>query len=343
LRRHWNKKLTDAIIGYWTAQEQYAPHELTQFTIAAEKGGFETVTTSDHFMPWFNTGGHGGFAFAWIAATAAYTKRIRFCTGITAPDRYHPAIIAQAFATLDSMFPGRIMLGIGAGEAMNSIPLGIVKPSPGQMVLRLKDALDIITRLWSGNFEDFHGFFYQLHKAKLYTPPRTKIPIFVAAGGKRTAKLAGVFGDGMIGFSGNQKGEEVLRVAIETAKEHGKEKEQFGRMIEFKCSYSEDYDRALDSVKRWRSTMVPGVLSSDISDPRKLQEKGEKEVSDKEIEENWRIVTNVEDLIKPIEETVKKGYNYVQVHSSSPDEMAFLKQFTEKALPHLKQMYAVAR
>ena len=294
-------------------------------------------------MPWFNTGGHGGFALSWIGATAAYTKRIRFCTGVTAPDRYHPAIIAQAFATLDSMFPGRMMLGIGAGEAMNSIPLGIVKPSRGQLVLRLKDALEIITRLWSGNFEDFHGFFYQLHKAKLYTAPRTKIPIFVAAGGKGTARLAGEYGDGLIGFSGGDKGDEVLKVAIETAEKHGKGEDHFGRLIEFKCSYSEDYDKALDSVRRWRSTMVPGILSSDISDPRELEEKGAKEVSDKKIEETWSIVTNVEDLVKPIEETVKKGYNYIQVHSSSPDEMDFVKQFTEKALPHLKQMYAVAR
>jgi coenzyme F420-dependent glucose-6-phosphate dehydrogenase len=195
---------SDITIGYWAAQEQYAPHQLTQFAKTAEDMGFDTVISSDHFLPWFNTGANGGFTWAWIGASAAYTKKIKFGTGVTAPDRYHPAIIAQAFATLDSMFPGRLMLGLGAGEAMNSIPLGIVKPSPGQLVLRLKDALEIITRLFKGNFENFDGFFFRLRNARLYTPPRNKIPIFVAAGGHSTAKLAGEFGDGVIGFSGRE-------------------------------------------------------------------------------------------------------------------------------------------
>ncbi|MGI0090930.1 MAG: LLM class flavin-dependent oxidoreductase [Nitrososphaerales archaeon] len=330
----------NAVIGYWAAQEQYSPDELTQFAIAAENGGFETVVSSDHFIPWFNSGAHGGFTWAWMSGTAAYTKKIKFGTGVTAPDRYHPAVIAQAFATLDSMFPGRFMLGLGAGEAMNSIPLGIIKPSAGQSVLRLKDALEIITRLWSGNFEQFDGFFYRLRHAKLYTPPRTKIPIFVAAGGHSTAELAGEFGDGIIGFSG---GEDVMKVALDSAKKHGKDVEQFGKMIEFKCSFASDYEKAIDSVKVWRSTMVPNILSSDISDPRELEEKGSKEVSDKKIEETWTIVTNVEDLINPIQDLVKKGYNYIQVHSSSPDEIEFVKQFTTRALPHLRQMYAVAQ
>jgi coenzyme F420-dependent glucose-6-phosphate dehydrogenase len=328
-------------IGYWTAQEQYAPWELTQHAIEAEKGGFETVVSSDHFMPWFNTGGHGGFTWAWIAATAARTKKITFGTGVTAPDRYHPAIIAQAFATLDSMFPGRLMVGLGAGEAMNCIPLGIVKPSAGQMALRLKDTLEIITRLWSGNFEDFDGFFYQLHKARLYTPPRNKIPIFVAAGGKHTAKLAGTYGDGIIGFSGGQ-GDEILKIATDTAKKiQDKNSESFGRMIEFKCSYSRSYEKALDSVKVWRSTMVPNLLSTDVADPRKLEKKGEEEVSDKKIEEVWKIVTDVEGLINPINDLVKKGYNYIQVHSSSPDEIGFLREFTQKVLPQLSHANAV--
>jgi coenzyme F420-dependent glucose-6-phosphate dehydrogenase len=326
-------------IGYWTAQEQYAPHELTQFARSAEEVGFETVVSSDHFMPWFNARAHGGFTWAWIAATAAYTAKIRFGTGVTAPDRYHPAVIAQAFATLDSMFPGRMMLGLGAGEAMNSIPLGIVRPSPGQSVLRLKDAVEIIRRLWSGNYEDFDGFFFRLRHAKLYTTPRSKIPIFVAAGGHSTAKIAGEFGDGVIGFSG---GEDALKMAMDSAKEHGKDLDNFGRMIEFKCSYAPDYESALESAKVWRSTMVPHVLSSDTSDPRKLEEKGEKEVPDKKIEDTWSIVTNVEDLIKPIQELQRKGYNYIQVHSSSPREMEFIHEFGKKAMPHLKELRAVA-
>ena len=320
-------------IGYWAAQEEHSPSQLLSNVAEAEKGGFGSVFTSDHFMPWFDTRAQGGFAWAWLAACAASTKTMRVGTGVTAPDRYHPALIAQAFATLDDLFPGRVVLGLGAGEAMNSTPLGIDFPAPGQRERRLKETLEIVTGLWKGGFQDYSGFFYRLFNARLYTPPKTKIPIFVAAGGRHSAELAGTYGDGVIGFSG---GEDVMQLAVEAAKKHGKSEDSFGRLIEFKCSYDHDYQRALDSTRVWTSTMVKGILSSDLADPRKLQERGDKEVTDKEIESVWSIVTDVEDLIKPIELLVKEGFNVVQVHSASPDEPAFIRDFTERVLPHLR-------
>ena len=321
-------------IGYWAAQEEHGPSDLLTNVAAAENGGFESVFTSDHFMPWFDTRAHGGFAWTWLGACGAVTKKMRMGTGVTAPDRYHPALIAQAFATLDDMYPGRMVLGLGAGEAMNSTPLGIDFPSPGQREQRLKETLEIITRLWQGGFQDYSGFFYRLINARLYTPPKAKIPIFVAAGGTRSAELAGTYGDGVIGFSG---GKDAMNFAVEAAKEHGKSGESFGRLIEFKCSYDADYQHALDSTRVWTSTMVKGVLGSDLADPRKLQQLGDREVTDKDIESVWSIVTNVEDLIKPIEGLVHDGFNIVQVHSASPDEAGFIRDFTAKALPHLKE------
>ena len=320
-------------IGYWAAQEQHGPSELLQHVAAAEKAGFESVFTSDHFMPWFDRGAHGGSAWSWMAAAAASTKTMKVGTGVTAPDRYHPALIAQAFATLDDMFPGRIVLGLGAGEAMNSTPLGIDFPVPGQREERLKETLEIVTRLWKGDFQDYSGLFYRLFNAKLYTPPRKKIPIFVAAGGKRSADLAGTYGDGVIGFSG---GKDAMKAAVEAAKNHGKSEDSFGRLIEFKCSYDKDHQRALDATKVWTSTMVKGILGSDLADPRKLQERGDREVTEKDIETVWSIVTDVEDLIKPIELLVGEGFNIVQVHSASPDELSFIQEFSQKVLPHLR-------
>ena len=322
-------------IGYWAAQEEHSPSELLSNVAAAEKSGFESVFTSDHFMPWFNTRAHGGFAWAWLAACAAVTKSMKVGTGVTAPDRYHPALIAQAFATLDDMFPGRIVLGLGAGEAMNSTPLGIDFPSPGQREERLRETLEIVTRLWKGGFQDYSGFFYRLFNARLYTPPKKKIPIFVAAGGKHSAGLAGTYGDGIIGFSG---GKDVMKIAVEAAMEHGKSGDQFGRLIEFKCSFDKDHQRALDSTRVWTSTMLKGILASDLADPRKLQERGDREVSDKDIESVWSVVTDVEDLIKPIELLTREGFNMIQVHSASPDELSFIREFGRKVLPHLRGM-----
>ena len=319
-------------IGYWAAQEEHSPSDLLANVVAAEKGGFTSVFTSDHFMPWFDRRAQGGFAWTWLAACAASTKKMKVGTGVTAPDRYHPALIAQAFATLDDMFPGRIVLGLGAGEAMNSTPLGLDFPTPGQREERLKETLEIVTGLWKGGFQDYAGFFYRLRRAKLYTLPRKKIPIFVAAGGKRSAALAGTYGDGVIGFSG---GKDVMRTAVEEARKHRKSGDRFGRLIEFKCSYDRDYQRALDSTRVWTSTMVKGALSSDLADPRELQERGDREVTDAQIESVWSIVTDVEDLIRPIELLVKQGFNLVQVHSASPKEPTFIGEFTKKVLPHL--------
>jgi len=320
-------------IGYWAAQEEHSPSQLLSNVAAAERSGFESVFTSDHFMPWFDTRAHGGFAWTFLAACAATTQKIKVGTGVTAPDRYHPALIAQAFATLDDMFPGRVVLGLGAGEAMNSTPLGIDFPSPGQREQRLKETLEIVTRLWSGGYQDYSGFFYRLFNAKLYTPPKAKIPIFVAAGGKHSADLAGTYGDGVIGFSG---GKDAMKAAVEAAKNRGKDGDRFGRMIEFKCSYDRDYQRALDSTRVWTSTMLKGILASDLADPRKLQERGDREVTDKEIESVWSIVTDVDDLVKPIGELTEEGFNVVVVHSASPDEASFIEEFGRRVLPQLK-------
>ena len=320
-------------IGYWAAQEEHSPSELLSNAAAAEKAGFESVFASDHFMPWFDTRAHGGFAWTWLAACAASTKKMKVGTGVTAPDRYHPALIAQAFATLDDMFPGRVVLGLGAGEAMNSTPLGIDFPSPGQREQRLRETLEIVTGLWKGGFQDYSGFFYRLFNAKLYTPPKTKIPILVAAGGKRSADLAGTYGDGVIGFSG---GKDVMKTAVEAAEKLGKSGDRFGRLIEFKCSYDKDHQRALDSTRVWTSTMLKGILASDLADPRKLQERGDREVTDKDIESVWSVVTDVEDLIEPIELLIKEGFNMIQVHSASPNEPSFIQDFGRRVLPHLK-------
>jgi coenzyme F420-dependent glucose-6-phosphate dehydrogenase len=321
-------------VGYWAAHEQYSAGQLLDFAVAAEKGGFETVMCSDHFMPWFHKGARAGFAWAWMAACAAKTEKMQVGTGVTAPDRYHPAIIAQAFATMNEMFPGRITLGLGSGEAMNSLPLGIVWPDSSQRVLRLKEALEIITRLWSGKFEDYHGLFYQVRRAKLYTPPMTKIPIFVAVGGKRTARIAGQYADGVFLSSGQT---DILRAFKGSVRKHGRNWDDMERVIEFKCSYDPDRERALESTKVWRSTAVPGVLQSSIDDPRRLEEKGAKEVSDAKLEEMWMVVTDVDELVGPITGLIKEGFTRVQVHSSSPDEMRFVEEFTKKALPSIRE------
>jgi coenzyme F420-dependent glucose-6-phosphate dehydrogenase len=178
-----------ASIGYWAAHEQYSMHELLKFVVEAEKVRFTTAMTSDHFHPWWHDNAYGNFTWIWIAAAAEHTKRIRFVTGVTAPVyRYHPAIIAQAFASLDVLYPGRIGLGLGSGEAMNEVPLGFDWPRAKARLTRTREAIQIIRELWEGRNDDgfvnFNGEYFLLRNAKLYTAPAKRIPIYMAAAGQ---------------------------------------------------------------------------------------------------------------------------------------------------------------
>src|SRR5688500_8559643 len=197
------------LLGYWASQEQYSMQNLLEFVVEAEKGGFTSVLTSDHFHPWWHDNGFGNFTWVWLTAAAERTKKMKFTTGVTAAVyRYNPGIIAQAFASLDVLYPGRIGLGIGTGEAMNEVPLGFDWPDAGIRLERTKESIQIINKLWKkkyqsqaliitdtergnekcqnkGDDEDgrtdnnvnFNGKYFRLKNARLYTPPSTDIPL----------------------------------------------------------------------------------------------------------------------------------------------------------------------
>ena len=178
--------------AYKIAPEHHQPDKLLDNAILAEKYGFESFWISDHFHPWGHIGGGGAFAWTWISSAAERTHTATIGTDVTAPIlRYHPGIVAQAFATLGYMYPERIFLGLGAGEALNESPLGYVWPSPRERVEMLEEAIIVIKRLWTEDFVDFNGKYYRLKKANLYTKPQRPLKIYVAAGGPRTAELAG--------------------------------------------------------------------------------------------------------------------------------------------------------
>jgi coenzyme F420-dependent glucose-6-phosphate dehydrogenase len=325
-------------IGYKTCHEQYQPDRLLVHAVLAEKYGFETLWTSDHFHPWAHTGAAGGFAWVWIASAAERTNSIKIGTAVTAPIlRYHPAIVAQAFATLAYMYPDRIFLGLGAGEALNESPLGYVWPTPKQRVEMLEEAMIVIKKLWSGNFTTFKGKFYRLKKAKLYTTPRKPIKIYVAAGGPKVAELAGRHADGiLIGPGGLTEVERLFNAFEEGAKKAGRKPELLERVVELLVSYDEDYGKALKSCRFWRGSMLPIFFKYDIYDPREIEEHG-KLVGDEALAEKWIIATTADEHIEAIEKYVKAGFNHVYFVSSSPDEAKFIKFYGEKVLPYFKQ------
>lgn len=333
------------LVGYWAAHEQYSLTELLDFVVRAEKGGFSTTMASDHFHPWWNSKAFGNFTWVWLAAAAERTKKMQFVTGVTAPIyRYHPAIIAQAFASLDVLYPGRIALGLGTGEAMNEVPLGFDWISTSSRRKKMIEAIQVIEKLWYSNrrssnnldngFVYFNGEYFLIRQARLYTPLTARIPIYIAGSGERSSRAAAKYSDGLITFVKPRDSKKIFEIFNNEAKRTGKDPSSLHKIAEYKVSYSNDYELAFKSSNFWRATLLKNAFVTHISDPRELQNKALKEVPDERLKESVHIVTDIEDCIKALEEYYDAGFTRVYVHSTSPDEIEFIRMFCNKVLPY---------
>jgi coenzyme F420-dependent glucose-6-phosphate dehydrogenase len=338
-----NKQIN--IVGYWASQEQYSMQDLLKFVTEAEYGGFKSCLTSDHFHPWWHDNGYGNFTWVWLAAAAERTKNMEFITGVTAAVyRYNPAIIAQAFASLDVLYTGRIGLGVGTGEAMNEVPVGFDWPSADIRLARTTEAIQIIKKLWEGSrndnenqsgFINFEGQYFKVKGAKLYTPPFSKkIPLYMAASGKEAIQTAAKYTDGLITTSKPDNARETFDIFNRAAIEEEKNPDSLEKIAKPKISYSEDYDKAFKSTEFWRSSLIENVFDLNISDPRQLEQKAKDEVSDEKMKKSTLIITSIEDCIKSIEEYFKAGFTRVYMHSTSPDEIKFIRDFCDIILPY---------
>lgn len=332
-------------LGYWCGQEQYDPKTLVDFAKIAEVVGFDMISVSDHFHPWSDTGGQSGFPWIIVNLIADKTQNVEVGTTVTTPlFRYHPAIVAQAFATLAYLYPGRIFLTLGVGHSMNETPLGFKWPeSVEEKISRLEEAVEIIHLLWSREFVTYYGNYYRLYKAKLYTKPKSKIPIYIATATKNAAIIAGRYADGiLVNPRGLEKFNEIVDVMVKEAKKNGRDHEKLKKLVEFKVSYSVDYDEALKSTLYWAPTAIDRKKRESISDPRELEDS----VTEKEIEKikkTWLIATDPEQIIKSLEYFLNLNVDVIFFHSSSPNERAFLNMLGRDILPWLKEIYELKK
>jgi len=324
--------------GYRAEAEGHQPDDLLRYASLAQKMGFDFIPISDHFQPWFHTHAACPFAWSWISAAAATIPTVKFGTIVTAPiGRYHPAVIAQAFATIDAMFPGRIFIALGTGEAMNDSPLGYGWPKFTERLERVKESIEIIRKLWTEDFVDYSGRYYTLRQANLYTKPRKRIPLYVAGNGPKAAALVGKYADGYA-TAGTAK-ENLKRlwpIIVENARVAGRDASKFCKNVELLVSYSKNYDDALASARRWKSTLIPNIFNLPVADPRELERLGN-QISDSELANACTITSDPEDLVKQAQGAIDLGFNEIQLHSASPSEEEFLKTCKEEVLPQLKR------
>ncbi|HVM31067.1 MAG TPA: glucose-6-phosphate dehydrogenase (coenzyme-F420) [Candidatus Limnocylindrales bacterium] len=330
-------------LGYKASAEQFAPRELLDYGIAAEKAGFDSVVISDHFQPWKHTDGHAPFSFAWLAALGERTSRVTLGTSVVTPTfRYNPAIVAQAMATLGCLYPGRVFLGVGTGESMNEVPvLDIEWPEPPERFARLKEAIALIRQLWTEDFVTFQGEYYRTRNATVYDRPEEPVRLYVAASGPAAARLAGRVGDGFICTSG--KGAELYRDKLlpavrEGAEKEGRDYDSIEKTIEMKVSFDPDSDRALEDCREWAALALPGEKKTGVEDPREMERLAD-ELSAEQAASRWIVSDDPEEHTDRVCEYIDMGFSHLVFHAPGPDQQRFIELYGEKILPRLRERY----
>ena len=325
-------------ISIQAAHEQVNPKDLLSDVITMDEEGIQRCWTSDHYMPWWDSGASGGAAWPWLGAALARTRNIVLGTGVTAPIlRYHPAIVAQVFATLEYMFPNRVFLGIGRGEALNEVTSGHTWPSNAEKFERLKEAIYLIKKLWTGDWVNFRGNHYWVKDSKLYTKPSNHIPLYLAGIGKQSARLAGEEADG---FVTNELDVGVIKDKLFPALKKGtvvsgKDYSSLEKILFLPASYNEDKRKALESIRFWRGAMIKAFFDVDVHDPRKIQENGQI-IGDDTLEKMFLVISTAEEGIEKLKKYIELGFTEIVLTNSSPNRNELVKLVSEKISPHYR-------
>ncbi len=328
-------------LGYKASAEQFPPRRLLDLAVAAEQSGFDSVWTSDHFQPWRHTDGHAPNALVWLGAAAQATSRVVLGTSVLTPSfRYNPAIVAQAFATLGCLAPDRVILGVGTGESMNEVPVGVDWPDQSERFARLKESVLLIQELFANDFVSFEGQYFRTHNATVYDRPEHPVPIYIAASGPAAAKLAGRIADGFICTSG--KGRELYTETLLPAVAEGQEKagradRTLDKMIEMKVSFDTDRAKAMEDTKIWAALALPGEKKMGVEDPREM-ERLAKEVEDV-AHRRWLVSSDVDEHVEQVATYIEYGFNHLVFHFPGNEQEEAIARYGELILPRLRARF----
>lgn len=334
-------------LGYKASAEQFGPRELVEIAVAAEQHGMDSVAVSDHFQPWRHTGGHSPFSLAWIAAVGERTSHITIGTSVMTPTfRYNPAVLAQAFATLGSLYPERIWLGVGTGEALNEIATGFAGageqkwPEFKERFARLRESVRLMRALWNGERVNFEGDYYSTHDASIYDKPDGGVPVYIAAGGPVVAKYAGRSGNGFICTSGKGRElyEDKLIPAVKAGAEAGNRSyDGIDRMIEIKLSYAESTEEALENTRFWSPLSLTAEQKHSITDPVQMEQAADA-LPIEQIASRWIVGSDPDEVVESISEYVDLGFTHLVFHAPGHDQRRFLELFERDLAGPLREL-----
>lgn len=330
-------------LGYKASAEQFGPRELVELGVDAEAHGMDSATVSDHFQPWRHEGGHAPFSLAWMTAVGERTTKIQLGTSVLTPTfRYNPAVVAQAFATMSCLYPQRVFLGVGTGEALNEIATGFTGQWPEfkERFARLRESVRLMRELWRGDRVDFDGDYYTLKGASIYDVPDGGVPVYIAAGGPVVAKYAGRAGDGFICTSG--KGEELYTEKLMPAVLAGaaaaeRDADGIDKMIEIKISYDPDPEAALNNTRFWAPLSLTAEQKHSIDDPIEM-EKAADALPIEQIAKRWIVASDPDEAVEQVGQYVKWGLNHLVFHAPGHDQRRFLELFKTDLEPRLRRL-----
>ena len=323
-------------MDYWfsASHEMFPPSAALAQAQAAAQAGFDGIGGSDHFAPWWPDG-QSGNAWIWLGAVGQAVPGLPLGTGVTAlVHRYHPAVVAQAFMSLEELFPGRVFLGVGSGEALNEVPCGADWPVAGEQIERMDQALDVIRRLWDGETVTADHGWFAVKDCKLYTRAASRPKLYVSAFGPQAAEVAAKHGDGVWTLGDPDNAPEV----VEAYHGAGGEGEV---IVHAGFAWAQDDEQLMDGVRVWRATQPDEFYAEDWHDPAAMQEHAAAQVSDDDLREGFVISTDPEEHVAKIRSLEDLGATVVCLQNmSGADPMGTIRIYGEHVLPALRGVRA---
>ena len=320
------------LFGYHASHEQYAPSELLEHVRHAERAGFTAAMCSDHFHPWTESQGHSGFAWSWLGAALQATK-LTFGT-VNAPGyRYHPAIIAQAAATLAEMYPGRFWLTIGSGEALNESITGEAGPNKAERNERLRECADVMRALWRGETVTRRGRI-RIQNAKVYSLPSAPPLLFAAALTEETAALAGGWADGLTTVGGPRASVQAIIDAFRRGGGEGKPVH-----IQHTLSWApRESDARRGALDQWRFSALDSAMLADLPRPSAF-EAATRSVTEDDVAHVVRVSSELERHTEWLQQYIEMGIDAVYILNVNRNQAAFIDAFGERVLPDLAAVH----
>lgn len=324
------------MLGYMASFEQFHPTDLLAYSQLAESNGFGGVSASDHFHPWTPQQGQSAFVWAWLGALGA-TTNLTFGTGVTPPGyRYHPAILAQAAATLEAMYPGRFTLGLGAGEALNEHIVGGYWPEAAVRSQVLFEAIEVIQKLFTGKVVKHRSEHFNVESARIYTMPATPPPIVIATSGPINAQKTGKFVDGILTVGAADEKLKMLMERFEKgAREAGKDPSTMKKILQVKVSYATSTEAAVEqAVKEWPNGGM-SFPKGDIRNPEDFEAMA-KNVEAKHFKNRVLMSADIDEHVAAIQHYIDLGFKEIYIHNVGRNQEEFLNVYGQEVVPALK-------